>query len=324
MMEIESPFQTALHSAWGAVLTHANNRGASDLHLTAGDGHYCASLRIAGAIGDWHTLATDTARILIQTFKAACNMNIAESRRPQDGRLSYLGLDVRLATHPGMHGESLVIRLLNTHKAQRLDDLRFPATLAEQLRTLSKLEHGLLLVAGATGAGKSTTLHAILHELGELAGRLVTLEEPVEVIHPRALQTDLSRLPQLDAAAGLRSLMRQDPDTILIGEIRDIETAHLTLHAALTGHRVLASVHAPDCLGALYRLMELSVPLPSLLNCLNGVLAQQLRPCESNPGQRRPIAQLMDFTAVDRAELLDCQRLSDLHQILNNREDRTS
>ncbi|MCQ8897451.1 ATPase, T2SS/T4P/T4SS family [Limnobacter humi] len=318
MSQGQHPFLTALQSTWADVLTYAHGAGASDLHLTAGDNHYHASLRIAGHIGQRQTLLPTTARALIQTLKAACNMNIAESRRPQDGRLSHLGLDIRLATHPGLHGESLVIRLLNTHAAQGLGNLNFPAPLVQSLRKLATLDHGLLLVAGATGAGKSTTLHAILHELGEHTGRLVTLEEPVEVIHPKALQTDLTRLPHLDVAAGLRSLMRQDPDTILIGEIRDVETAQLTLHAALTGHRVLASVHAPDCTGALYRLMELGVPLPSLLNCLNGVLAQQLRPCTQRNGHRRPVAELMDFTTVNRGDLLDCDRLSDLHQLLRN------
>jgi type II secretory ATPase GspE/PulE/Tfp pilus assembly ATPase PilB-like protein len=206
----------------------------------------------------------------------------------------------------------MVLRLLYAQERRTLAELGLHPAVESRLRQLVQPEHGLTLVVGATGSGKTTTLHALLAELGSHAGCIATLEDPVEIVCPGALQTDLSQLPQLDFAQGLRSLMRQDPDTLLIGEVRDAETAHLMVHAALTGHRVLASLHAPDCLGALYRLLELGVNWLSLLNGLNGLVAQRLQHIHSPAATHfsavvRPWAEVLDLSALGRRQVLRLQ-----------------
>lgn len=294
-----------------SMVRHATQCSASDIHITPSKSSFLVRFRVNGVLGESAELSQETGRTLIQAFKAECKMNIAETRRPQDARLAKQGVDMRLATHPTLYGENLVIRLLNNHGRQHLSELGLNPLARQLIETLLEHEFGLLLVAGATGSGKTTSLHAMLNSLGTKAGRIATLEDPVEIINPHAVQTDLSRLPHLDFAAGLRSLMRQDPDTILVGEIRDEETAELTLNAALTGHRVFASIHAPDCLGALCRLVELNVRFGSLLNCLNGIVTLRLQ--ASVPGNSRELrAEVMSLKKMDRKAVLHCRGLDEL------------
>lgn len=299
-----------------ALITQALELHASDIHITPTRDFFSIRFRIHGVLGSATEVSNETGRALVQAFKAEGKMNIAETRRPQDARLNRNGTDFRLATHPSLHGENLVIRLLATQSRRTLSELGLNNAVAEQLEALIAFEHGLTLVAGATGSGKTTTLHALLNSLGEQAGRIATLEDPVEIINPQALQTDLSRLPHLSFADGLRSLMRQDPDTILVGEIRDEETAELTLNAALTGHRVFASIHAPDCLGVISRLCELNVRLGSLLNCLNGVLTQRLRTVPNEP-RRQLQAEFINFRQMPRNAVLACDSLWSIQQLCN-------
>ena len=299
-----------------ALLKLAQEEQVSDLHFTPGAESVCLTLRKKGHLHTVGELSPTQARSLIQAFKASAQLNIADTRRPQDGRISQGEFDVRLATHPSVHGESLVLRVLNRRVFLTLNELGLaPAVLTSLQTSLDKMA-GLTLVVGATGSGKTTTLHALLHHLGDGAGRIATLEDPVEIIHPRALQTDLTRSPALNFASGLRSLMRQDPDTLMVGEIRDEETAALCIQAALTGHRVLASLHAPDCLGALARLIELGVRLNSLLNCTNGVLAQRLLPAQGQQAQQLEV-EWMNLLALPRANLLACTALSEVHALVH-------
>ena len=284
---------------------------ASDLHLSPCATHYAIRMRCNGLLGDPITLPSEQGRALMQAFKAAAKMNIAETRRPQDARLSKDSLEMRLATHPTLHGENLVIRFLTLQHRRNLSELGLSLSTLNMLKAMSTPEHGLTLVAGPTGSGKTTTLHAMLNALGSSAGRIATLEDPVEIVHPEAAQTDLSRLPHLDFASGLRSLMRQDPDTILVGEVRDEETAALTLNAALTGHRVFASIHAPDCVGALCRLTELGLNFGSLMNCLNGVAALRLKSAPEKT-ERTLQAEVLNLTSLPRATVLACKGTEDL------------
>ena len=297
---------SALKTGWNAALEYAGSVEASDLHITPRQNNHEVVLRVGGQLSRPVELHSETGRSLIQSFKAVAKMNIAETRRPQDARLESGSIQVRLATHPTLHGENMVIRLLGKQARNSLADLNLTRTSQGRLKNLLQHTEGLILVSGATGSGKTTTLHAFLNELGKQAGKIATLEDPVEIINPNALQTDLSRLAHLDFASGLRSLMRQDPDTILVGEIRDTETAELALHAALTGHRVFASVHAPDCPGTLCRLQELGVRLSSLLNCLNGVVCQRLL-TQTGGIQRRPVVEILNLRALPRQTVLDTQ-----------------
>lgn len=302
---------TATFRSIETTVAHASAVNASDIHITPTMSTFEIRLRINGRLSRPLDMPLEAGRSLIQAFKAEGKMNIAETRRPQDARLSKADVEMRLATHPTLHGENLVIRLLNTHQRRQLSELGLSDQARQHIAQLLQHEHGLVLVAGATGSGKTTTLHAMLNTLGTLAGRIATLEDPVEIINPDAVQTDLSRLPNLDFAAGLRSLMRQDPDTILVGEIRDEDTAELTLNAALTGHRVFASIHAPDCLGALCRLTELNVSLGSLLNCLNGIVTLRLKPTEHH-AQRQLWAEALNLKNMPRKSVLNCKGIDQL------------
>lgn len=294
-----------------SMVSHAVQCNASDIHITPTQTAFVVRLRTNGVLGEPMEVQPEQGRALIQAFKAEGKMNIAETRRPQDARLGKQGTEMRLATHPTLHGENLVIRLLNSHGKKHLNELGLSTRVLHLIEDMLSHEYGLVLVAGATGSGKTTSLHAMLNSLGSKAGRIATLEDPVEIINPHAVQTDLSRLPHLDFASGLRSLMRQDPDTILVGEIRDEETAELTLNAALTGHRVFASVHAPDCLGALCRLIELDIRLGSLLNCLNGVVTLRLQVAVQ--GENRQLrAEVMNLKNMDRKAVLQCKGLDEV------------
>lgn len=284
---------------------------ASDIHITPGRAACHVRFRVNGILGEAIELQADTGRSLIQAFKAEGKMNIAEARRPQDARLAKMNMDLRLATHPILYGENLVIRLLNTDQRKQIGELGMDSTALHHIEQLLVHEQGLVLVAGATGSGKTTTLHAMLNSLGDRSGRIATLEDPVEIVNPDAVQTDLSRLPHLNFADGLRSLMRQDPDTILVGEIRDEETAELTLNAALTGHRVFASIHAPDCLGALCRMTELDVRLPSLLNCLNGIVTLRLQTANDGDG-RKLLTEIINLKNMNRQLVLGCREIDEV------------
>lgn len=302
----------ALRGGITSTVLLAKTLEASDIHLSPLESAHEVRFRIHGFLTEPVQISHETGRTLVQAFKAACKMNIAEQRKPQDGRLSIAGLESRLAIHPSLHGENLVIRLLGVHGALTLNELGIPDDARHLLIQMSRHADGLVLVAGATGSGKTTTLHALLNHLGRCAGRITTLEDPVEIINPNALQTDLSRLTHLNFSSGLRSLMRQDPDTILVGEIRDEETAELTLQAALTGHRVFASVHAPDCIGALCRLIELQIRWGSLLNCLNGIIAQRLVPQIDRPHAQQLEVELMYPRTLPRASLMGCMNIESL------------
>lgn len=309
VLQTDSPFKSI-----DSAIALAVALNASDIHITPASRKYWVRLRINGSLARAQEVSIDTGRSLIQAFKAESKMNIAETRRPQDARLTRNKIDLRLATHPSLHGENLVIRLLNTHTQLNLNELGLsPAALAH-IEQLLEHENGLVLVAGATGSGKTTTLHSMLNGLGDKAGRIATLEDPVEIINTEAVQTDLSRLPHMNFATGLRSLMRQDPDTILVGEVRDEETAELTLNAALTGHRVFASVHAPDCLGAISRLTELNVRLASLLNCLNGIVTLRLKPAHDN-NRRQLWAEILNLKKMPRRSVLNCRGIDELVQL---------
>ncbi len=299
---------------WLPVL---HNMNVSDLHLMPLPTKIQVQTRRQGQLSVIGYLDFEAGKRLIQKIKSACKMNIAETRTPQDGRLQFNTTEARLATHPSLHGESLSVRLLGLKGFDCIQALNLPKPICETIEALLNQPEGLLLVSGPTGSGKTTLLHAGLNSLGARAGRVVTLEDPVEIRNDSALQTDLSLLPHLSHADALRSLMRQDPDTLLIGEIRDRETAELCLNASLTGHRVLATVHAPDCMGTLYRMQELGIALNSLLNCLNGVINLRLK-LNPQAGLRTLYATILNCMPIPKSELLAIGSLPELEALCNS------
>ncbi|UXY15249.1 GspE/PulE family protein [Chitiniphilus purpureus] len=264
-----------------ALLGDAVARGASDLHFEPEAGFVRIRYRIDGVLRQVRALHQAHWPAMSVRLKVMAGMDIAETRAPQDGRLSrsFAGrhIDFRAAIQPTTWGENLVLRILDRHSTLLpLAQLGFSSSNLAALRRLIARPEGLILVTGPTGSGKTTTLYSILGELDREALNIMTLEDPVEYPLPHIRQTSINEVAKLDFASGIRSLLRQDPDVILVGEIRDRDTAEMALRAAMTGHQVYATLHANGALGALPRLFELGVPPELLAGNLLGIVAQRL------------------------------------------------
>lgn len=264
-----------------ALLEDAVRRGASDVHIGPEPGFVRLRLRIDGVLQPLASLARAHFAPLAVRLKVMAGMDIAESRAPQDGRFSRrLGgraVDFRVSTLPTVQGENLVLRILDRERALvPLAALGLAPAVLGTLQGLLARPEGLTLVCGPTGSGKTTTLYALLGHLSSEAVNVLTLEDPVEYPLPLLRQCSLTEAVKLDFAGGVRAMLRQDPDVLLIGEIRDAETAAMALRAAMTGHRVFATLHSHSALGALPRLRDLGVAPELLAGHLAGVIAQRL------------------------------------------------
>ncbi len=264
-----------------ALLTQASRDGASDIHIEPFESYSLVRFRVDGTLRDVVRPRREIHAALISRIKIMAQLDIAEKRLPQDGRITLrIGgrpVDVRVSTLPTGHGERAVLRLLDK-EAGRLDLARLGLSKhhQEQFDTLIRAPHGIVLVTGPTGSGKTTTLYSTLKQLATDEVNVCTVEDPIEMIDPAFNQTQVQNSIDLTFAAGVRSLMRQDPDIIMIGEIRDLETAEMATQAALTGHLVLSTLHTNDAPSAVTRLIELGVPGYLLNATLVGVLAQRL------------------------------------------------
>ena len=264
-----------------AMLEEAAAQGASDIHLEPEAGFVRLRLRLDGCLQQIAVIPQTWWAGIVVRLKVLAGMNIAETRAAQDGQFSVscLGrkLDLRVASLPTLHGENLVLRLLEQDKGiVPLPALGLPPAQVASLRQLVQRPEGLLVVTGPTGSGKTTSLYSMLHTLDAEQLNIMTLEDPVEYPLPRLRQTSLAEAVKLDFAAGIRALLRQDPDVILVGEIRDPETAQMTLRAAMTGHRVFSTLHSNSALMALPRLFELGIAPAALVGTLSGLMAQRL------------------------------------------------
>ncbi|MBO5924284.1 MAG: type II/IV secretion system protein, partial [Lentisphaeria bacterium] len=214
-------------------------------------------------------------------IKLISGLNIAESRLPQDGRTTFqlgrIELDMRVSTIPILTGESIVLRLLN--KASVAYDLRalgMSQNMLNDFNELIQIPHGMILVVGPTGSGKTTTLYSVINQLNDNKRKIITVEDPVEYQMPGLCQMQVNSQIGVDFASGLRSIVRQDPDVILVGEIRDRETADIAINAALTGHLVLSTLHTNDAVGAVTRLIDMNVEGFLVASALFGVMSQRL------------------------------------------------
>ena len=214
-------------------------------------------------------------------IKIMSGMNIAEVRNPQDGRISYnvLGreVDFRVATQPTVHGENIVMRLLDNKKSLvPLESLGFSEHNINAIKRMIKRPEGIIIVTGPTGSGKTTTLYSVLSYINNIDTNIMTLEDPVEYQLPLIRQSSVREGTGMDFLNGIKSLMRQDPDIIFVGEVRDEDTALMAVRAALTGHQVYTTLHTNDALGAIPRLADIGVPGHLLASSLIGCLAQRL------------------------------------------------
>ena len=264
-----------------ALLTQAARDGASDIHIEPYERHSSVRFRIDGNLRDVVQPNRALHAALISRLKIMAQLDIAEKRLPQDGRISLrLGqraIDVRVSTLPNAHGERAVLRLLDKSAGRlTLQAVGMQGDTLTRLENLVKQPHGLVLVTGPTGSGKTTTLYAALQTLDATRNNIMTVEDPIEYELSGVGQTQVNPKIDLDFAKALRAILRQDPDVIMIGEIRDFETAQIAIQASLTGHLVLATLHTNDASSAVTRLIDMGVEPFLLSSSLLGVLAQRL------------------------------------------------
>ncbi len=263
------------------ILTQAVEADASDIHLEPEGAGLRVRYRVDGVLVDKMRTAGTRVEAVISRVKLMANLDIAERRLPQDGRISIvaagIGLDVRISTLPGAEGESVVLRLLpKDQKRVNLTLLGLAPDVYASMQKVANQPYGLVLVTGPTGSGKSTTLYALLHELNNGQRKLITVEDPVENKMPGIVQVQAHAEIGYDFARALRAILRQDPDVIMIGEIRDGETAKIAVQSSLTGHTVLSTLHTNDAISAFNRLIDMGVEPFLLASAVRGVLAQRL------------------------------------------------
>jgi type II secretory ATPase GspE/PulE/Tfp pilus assembly ATPase PilB-like protein len=300
-----------------SIFLEAISKRASDIHIESGAYETAVRFRIDGLLVTVKQISQERALAVSARLKILANLNVLENRRPQDGHIdvktdSY-SLDVRISTIPTVWGESIVLRLLNRSDSPlSLDSLGFSSGYAAYLQKILTITSGLILVTGPTGSGKTTTLAALLKELDIKSTKIISIEDPVEYRIPGIIQIQVNEELGLSFDALLRRIFRQDPDVIMIGEIRDIETAELATRAALTGHLVFATLHTNNSLEAVYRLQNMGVPPYLVAAVLKAVIAQRLirkvcQPCRgegcsfcSNTGYMGRTA-IAEFIQIDLA-----------------------
>lgn len=286
--------------AWSLV-EQAVTAGASDLHLEPMRDAVRVRIRVDGLLRELVRLPLAAHSTLVTQLKVAANMDIAEKRVPQDGRIALeldgRSVDLRLSTLPTTLGEKIAIRLLAQQELLQLEELGFTQANLACYRRLFTQPNGLILLTGPTGSGKTSTLYATLAELDAATRNIITLEDPVEYSLPGINQVAVNRRSGMTFAKGLRAIVRQDPDVIMLGEIRDEETAGIAVQAALTGHLVLSTLHTNSAAGAVYRLLDMGIAPYLLAAALRGVVAQRLvrRLCPACRRQRTATAAERSF-----------------------------
>ncbi len=294
-----------------ALLSDAVKRGASDIHFEPEEGFLRFRYRIDGVLRQVRSLHRNYWSALAVRLKVMSGLDIAETRAPQDGRitlsLSGRQIDFRVSTIPTVHGENIVLRVLDRQKGiVPIDELGLDDDVLHLLKLMVARPEGLMLVCGPTGSGKTTTLYSVLNHLNTESVNIMTLEDPVEYPMGMIRQTSLNEAVRLDFASGIRSMLRQDPDIILVGEIRDEDTAAMAFRAAMTGHQVFSTLHANSAIGAIPRLIDMGVRPDIMAGNVIGMLAQRLV-----RRLRKGCAELYDPAPIERRILAldDAQQL---------------
>jgi general secretion pathway protein E len=264
-----------------AVLSEAIKSNASDIHIEPYEKNLSIRFRVDGILKEILSPSSRIASLLNARIKVMANLDIAEKRVPQDGRISLkLGekwVDLRVSTLPSNYGERIVLRLLDKSEAKfNLDDLGMPAEQKKVFTRSLAQNNGIILVTGPTGSGKTTTLYAGLNLLNDQSRNILTVEDPIEYAVDGIGQTQVNNKVGMTFAAGLRAILRQDPDVVMVGEIRDKETAEIAIQASLTGHLVLSTIHTNDTLGAITRLIDMGVEPYLLASSLRTIISQRL------------------------------------------------
>lgn len=287
------------------ILLQAVKMGASDIHFEPKRKGLRLRYRIDGDLVDIRTIPLNIAPAVVARVKVLADLNLTERRLPQDGRFSFQvqarRIDVRVSTLPNQHGERVVLRLLNNSQVNyQLESLGFSAVNLQRFRSLIRQPYGMILITGPTGSGKTTTLYATLGEISRPEINIMTCEDPIEYEIEEISQSNVNEKVGLTFAMQLRSILRQDPDVVLIGEIRDRETAEIACRAALTGHLVFSTLHTNDAAGAIPRLIDMGVEPFLISSALTGVVAQRLlrRLCKQ--------CRYVDTPTAEEQQLLGC------------------
>jgi general secretion pathway protein E len=280
-LNIDSATEAPVAQALSLIIDEAVKARASDVHIEPGEDKVRVRYRIDGTLHEMLSLPLVTMASLISRIKILASMNIADHHRPQDGQFSVKTkgklIDIRVGIIATIFGEMAVLRLLDKSRATlALSDLGFLPEGLEQYERMLRVPYGIILVSGPTGAGKTTTLYASVNSLNQNERNIVTIEDPVEYRFSTVNQIQVNPRAGITFAAGLRSILRLDPDVILVGEIRDAETANIAIQSALTGHLVLSSIHANDAAGVVLRLIDLGVEPFLVSSALIGVIAQRM------------------------------------------------
>ncbi|MCC7703923.1 Flp pilus assembly complex ATPase component TadA [Janthinobacterium sp. GW460P] len=304
----EAPIVKLLQS----VFEDATQVRASDIHIEPQEGRLQIRFRIDGVLHLQTEADSKIASSLALRLKLMSDLDISEKRLPQDGRFAIRvknqRIDVRISTMPTQYGESVVMRLLNQGGTTlRLDAIGMPPKLVQQFRAIVSRPNGLVLVTGPTGSGKTTTLYCALSELNSVEKKLITVEDPVEYRLAGVNQVQVNEKIELNFARVLRSALRQDPDIVLVGEMRDQETAQIGLRAAMTGHLVLSTLHTNDAISTPLRLMDMGVPRYMVGSSLQAVLAQRLVRviCESCSTPYQPTPNEYEWLRLELGELVE-------------------
>jgi len=263
------------------LVHQAENAAASDIHLQMLEGAASVSFRLDGVMIATTELPADVADRVFGRIKFLAKLKTYQDSMPQDGRIERADLnarnDIRVATYPTVTGEKIVLRLFNNSSPKTFAELDFPADTTDALEKFLRQTSGLLLLTGPSGGGKTTTIYACLNFLAKAGGRhIITVEDPAEQIIPGVMQTEVNEARGLDFAKAARHLLRQDPQVLVIGEIRDEETANIAVRAALTGHLVISTLHAGSCKGVFERLLVMCADYSMVASCVELVLNQRL------------------------------------------------
>ena len=264
-----------------SVITQSQKYGCSDIHIEPRENDIRVRFRIDGRLQDFQTLPNDIHTALVSRLKIMANMDIAETRRPQDGRILFNSskgrLDLRISTYPTLYGEKTVLRLLNISEAlHSFKGLGFETDSEERFNSMLIGGEGIILVSGPTGSGKTTTLYSTLNKLESPDVNIVTVEDPIEYDLDNINQAQINAKSGVTFASALRSILRQDPDIIMVGEVRDEETVELGIRAALTGHLVFSTIHTNDAASGFTRLLNWNVEPFLIASTVKGILAQRL------------------------------------------------
>ncbi|MEN9527034.1 MAG: hypothetical protein RLY56_985 [Pseudomonadota bacterium] len=264
-----------------ALLTQAIKENASDIHIEPFENRLVVRLRVDGVLREVLQTKRAVAAAVVSRIKVMSKLDIAEKRLPQDGRISLKvagrAVDVRVSTIPSGHGERVVLRLLDKQAGRLdLDHLGMDPAITPLLDALIHKPNGILLVTGPTGSGKTTTLYAALSRLNDATRNIMTVEDPIEYYLDGVGQTQVNTKVDMSFARGLRAILRQDPDIVMVGEIRDLETAQIAVQASLTGHLVLSTLHTNTAVGAITRLRDMGIEPFLLASSLIGIVAQRL------------------------------------------------